>query len=326
MTLAVGVDLGATNLRAALVDTQPRGAEPPRLVHEARAELGAERSPAAVADRLAVAVTDVCRAAGVDAGTSAIGVGVAGMLRGSTGIVANAPNLGWREVDFRGLCRQRLPGRNIELYNDLNAIAFGEFTFGAGRGARDILCVYVGSGVGAGLVAGGRLVEGDSNVSGEIGHVKVVPPGAPGRECGCGARGCIEAYVGGHRLQERARAELGAGARSRAVELAGGRPERVHPGHLDAAAAAGDPYATALLDEVSPLLGLVLANAVTLLNPGRLILGGGVWMGAPELRRRVLAAYRAVVNGPSGEACSVVDAALADEAGILGAACLAALA
>lgn len=314
MTRAIGVDLGATNLRVALVD-------PPERARELRVELGGDTWPESVADRLAAAVAEVAP----DAPGTPVGVGVAGMLRGHTGVVANAPNLGWRDVDFRALLRARLPDRRVDLYNDLNAIAYGEFMWGAGRGATDVLCVYVGSGVGGGIVAGGRLVDGASNAAGEIGHVKVAR-GPDARACGCGARGCLEAYVGGHRLTDRARADLAAGVRSRAVELAGGDATKVHPGHLDRAAADGDPYAVALWDEIAPLLGDVLASAVTILNPGRLILGGGVWTGAPELRRRVLAAYHARVNAASGEACMVVDAALGDDAGILGAAALVALA
>jgi glucokinase len=320
MTLAVGVDLGGTNLRAALVDTLAHGGELPALQHELRLELAGDTAPESVAARLAQAVETVAKGAP----HAPVGIGVAGMLRGDTGVVANAPNLGWRDVDFRALLTVRLPTRRIELHNDVNAIAFGEHAFGAGRGVPDALCVFVGTGLGAGLVAGGILIKGATHVAAELGHVKVVV-GPDARPCGCGARGCIEAYVGGQKLQERARVELRAGARSRAVELAGGA-DRVHPGHLDQAAREGDAYASGLWGEIAPLLGLVLANAVTTLNPGRLILGGGVLWGAPELKRLALAAYRELCNAPSREACQVVDAALGDAAGILGAAALAALA
>lgn len=311
----VGIDLGATHLRAALL--QPAPASPVRL-RELRVELLGGTRPDPVADRLAEAVAEVAG----DAPEAPIGVGVAGMLRGHTGIVANAPNLGWRDVPFRALLKDRLPGRRIELVNDLNAIAYGEFLWGAGRGAADVLCVYLGSGMGGGIVAGGRLVEGAANAAGEIGHIKVVR-GPSARACGCGGRGCVEAYVGGHRLTERARSELKAGARSGAVDLAGGDLNAVHPGHLDRAAAAGDPYACALWAEIAPHLGGVLASTVTLLNPGRLVMGGGVWTGAPELRRRVIDVYLEQVTAEAAASCEVVDAGLGDQAGILGAAALA---
>jgi glucokinase len=218
----------------------------------------------------------------------------------------------------------RLPGHHVRLANDVNAIAFGEFAFGAGRGARDILCIYAGTGIGGGVIAAGQLVIGAAHVAGELGHTKVVT-GPAARECGCGSRGCIEAYAGGARLSARARAELGSGQKSRAVELAGSAAQ-VHAGHLDQAAREGDVYATRLWDEIAPLFGLVVANAVTLLNPARAIFGGGVLWGATELRRRMLIAYQELVNAEAGAACEIVEAALGDAAGVLGAAALASLA
>src|SRR5262249_24039674 len=142
-----------------------------------------------------------------EAKRAGVGVGFAGMLRGWSGVVQNAPNFGWREVDFRALLRARIDPR-VELYNDLNAIAFGEATCGAARGALDVLCVYVGTGIGAGLVVNGELSIGASHLAGEIGHTKVVPNG---RLCGCGQRGCVEAYASGRNLANRAREELSSG-------------------------------------------------------------------------------------------------------------------
>jgi glucokinase len=309
---AIGVDLGGTNLRVALVDADGDGS----LDHEHKSP-SASSEPDQVADLIAALVAKTGEA------RAPIGIGVAGMLRGDSGIIDNAPNLGWRDVDFRALLAARLPGRRIVLINDVSAITWGEHRFGAGAGAPTLLCIYAGTGIGGGLVAGGRLVTGDTGIAGEIGHTKVVL-GPTARLCGCGQRGCIEAYAGGRMLAERARHELRLGEPSLAVELAGGDPEQVHAGHLDQAAARGDGYAVRLWEEIAPLFGLVVANAVTLCNPSRVIFGGGVWWGAADLRRRILAAYQELVNAASGKACTIVDAALGDAAGILGAAALAA--
>jgi glucokinase len=309
---SLGIDLGGTHARAALVDVAGGGV----ILDERKAKLAA-REPAAVAELLAtlVAAVDGTRAA------RAVGVGLAGMLRGWTGVVVNAPNLGWREVDFRALLAARL-GRPVELYNDMNAIAVGEARYGAARGASDALCVFVGTGIGAGLLTDGRLYAGWQHLAGEIGHTKVsLSPAA--RLCGCGMRGCIEAYASGVHLAARAREELGSGRqKSRVVEIAGG-VDNIHAGHIDEAARGGDPWATALWDEVTPLLGLVLANAVTLLNPSHLVMGGGVWQGAPDFARRALATLRATANRPSLEGFQVVDSTLGDDSGVLGAATLA---
>jgi glucokinase len=319
MTLAVGLDLGGTNLRAALVDTHPPGSGLPALAGDLKLQL-TSTEPQTVVEAIVDAVRRVTHS---KQGAVPIGIGVAGMLRGETGVVENAPNLGWRGVDLAGMLGARLPGHVVRLANDVNAIAYGEFAFGAGRGARDVLCVYAGTGIGGGLIASGQLVIGASHMAGELGHTKVVT-GPTARACGCGQRGCIEAYAGGARLAARAREELAAGSRSRAVELAGGA-DKVHAGHLDQAASEGDPYATRLWDEIAPLFGLVVANAVTLLNPARVIFGGGVLWGAKELCRRVLAAYQDLVNVSAGAACEIVEAALGDGAGVLGAAALAAV-
>jgi glucokinase len=318
MTLAVGIDLGATNIRLALVDTQPQSRLVPDLSGEHKRKL-----PATDPDTVVGVIADglVELAARVPAAAAApVGIGVAGMLRGDSGIIDNAPNLGWRDVDFRGLLEARAPTHRFELANDVNAITFGEYAYGAGRGARDILCVFMGTGIGGGAVEGGHLIKGASHIAGEIGHTKVVWD-ATARACACGQRGCIEAYVGGKNLARRARDEASAVA----LGIAGSR-DAIHAGHIDEAARRGDAWAIGVWGEVAPLLGVVLANAVTLLNPGRLILGGSVAWGSPDLMRRARAAYDGLVNVPSGAACTTVDAQLGDSAGILGSAALAAFA
>ena len=306
-TLAVGVDLGGTHARAALVAV----AEGQILVETKKS--WTDRNPETVAAIVGEAVREV------DPGGKRVGVGIgfAGMLRGWSGVVVIAPNFGWHEIDFRSLLRRQV-GERCELYNDLNAIAYGEATYGSARGICDVLCVYVGTGVGGGIVANGSLYAGATHLAGEIGHTKVVPNG---RQCGCGMRGCLEAYTSGRNIQKRAQEELRAGARSLAVELAGGI-DHVHAGFLDEAARRGDVYAHKLWEEVSTLLGLALANAVTLFNPARLVMGGGVWQGAPELRRRVPPRLLEFVNQPSREGFEIVDTHLGDTAGMLGAAAL----
>jgi glucokinase len=309
MVRTVGVDLGGTNVRAALVDPE-RGV----IVGNEVKRPVADKRPEAVADLVA----DVVRAADPQNERSGVGVGVAAMLRGFTGVVVNSPNFGWREVDFRSLLRARL-GEAVELYNDLKAIAYGEIRWGGSGEARHVCFVFVGTGVGAGLVVDGRLDFGASHLAGEYGHVKVVPGG---RLCGCGQRGCLEAYTGGRNIQLRAIEDLAAGATSRALELAGGIVGNVHAGHLDEAAREGDPYANRLWDEVSGHLGVALANLVTTLNPSRLVMGGGVWHGCVELRRRTIDVFREHVNQPSLEGFTLVDSQLGDVAGVLGAATL----
>ncbi len=307
MAIAVGVDLGATNARVALVDVAAG-----KILAENK-HPWTDHSPETVAAIVGQAVREI----DPDGKRVGVGVGFAGMLRGWSGVVVIAPNFGWHEVDFRSLLRAKV-GQQCELYNDLNAIAYGEARYGSARGENDIICVYVGTGVGSGIVLDGRLYSGSTHLAGELGHTKVVPNG---RLCGCGMRGCLEAYTSGKNIQLRAQEELRSGARSLATDLAGGI-DKVHAGFLDEAARRGDAYAGQLWEEVSTLLGLALANVVTTLNPKRLVMGGGVWQGAPELRRRAVARLFDFVNQPSREGFEVVDTALGDSAGMLGAAAL----
>jgi glucokinase len=315
---SVGIDLGGTNIRLAVYGDDSH-LQP--LVHH-REAVGAERGPEAMVERLSAMITAALGEAGVEPAGVPIGIGIAAMMRGTEGMVARSPHLHWIDVPFGDLMRTRLgPELPVVVDNDVNMITYGEWRAGAGVGARDLLAVYVGTGIGAGLVSAGQLITGASGCAAELGHVKVVL-GDDARPCACGLRGCVEAYAGGTYLQQRARTELGGKARSSATMLAGGA-EHVNPGHLDEAAASGDAYALDLYAEIAPLLGVALANAVTILNPERLILGGGVLSRTPILREHVLTAFDIATNPPARAAVTVVEATLGDDAGLVGSALLA---
>ena len=332
--LAVGVDIGGTNMRVALFRGLRAAAaaarpdspeseliEAARPVVERREQVGSNRDPEPVVDRLAGLIGSLLAEAGCADLEVPIGIGFAGMMRGDTGVVANSPNLGWRDVPFGELLHRKLGDRHrVAIENDCNAIAWGEFKLGAGLGTKDIVVVYVGTGIGGGAVVNRTLVTGSGSAL-EIGHVKVAWDDRA-RPCACGLKGCIEAYAGGALLSKRARAELAGGARSAAVALAGSI-EAVNPGHLDAAAAEGDDYALGLWAEVGAMLGVVLANAVTLFNPDRLILGGGVLSRTPVLREYAIAGLELAVNPPAAENLGVVNAILGDDAGLVGSALIA---
>jgi glucokinase len=251
------------------------------------------------------------------------GVGVAGQCLGSTGVVLNAPNLGWRDVPFGEMLRGAL-GLPAIVANDLSAAAWGERRFGAARGIDEVALVFVGSGVGSGLILGGRLHEGASGVAGEFGHVKVRPARAatPARRCGCGEWGCLEAYASGVNVAARVREEIAAGAETRLLDLAGGDLARITAGLVDEAYEGGDGYAVALWNEVGELLGTAVANLVTVLNPARLILGGGVLLGARNLAALVRRHLDERVSRTAARALTVEKAWLGDDAGVVGAAVL----
>jgi glucokinase len=307
----IGIDLGGTNLRAAVVEGESTLRDPRRV------PVGEPRDPDTIVERCA----ELCEQL-AEGGPASVGVGIAAMLRDHEGTVANSPHLRWRDVAFGRLLARRLgPRFKLGVYNDVNAIVYGEGVAGAARGCRDVLGVYVGTGIGGGLIVNGQLVEGASNCAGEIGHTKVRwdESAAP---CACGNRGCVEAYCGGSYIQRRITKELSAGAKSSAMRLAGGI-EHVNPGHVDRAASEGDEWALGLWTELAPLLAVTLGNAIAVLNPERLVLGGGLLSRCPTLRQLVETTLRVVGNAPSLEPLTIVQAELGDDAGIVGAAHLA---
>jgi glucokinase len=320
VTLRIGIDLGGTNLRGAAFDTGDVSA-PAQWAQ--RESVGSERDPAAIVERVAQMVE---RLAADGSSSIAVGVGIAAMLRDRRGTVAVSPHLHWRDVPFGELLAQRLGTRfRLGVYNDVNAITWGEHVAGSARGCRDVLAVYVGTGIGGGIIADGKLLEGSSNCAGEIGHVKVrwddsaVP-------CACGGRGCVEAYCGGSYLDKRIGRELAAHKpkkQSRALVLAGSL-DQVTPSHVDQAAAEGDDWALALWTEVATLLAVALGNALALLDSERLVLGGGLLSRTPMLFSLVETALMVVAPQPVLENLSIVEAELGDSAGLVGAAALAA--
>jgi glucokinase len=187
----------------------------------------------------------------------------------------------------------------------LKAAAWGEFRFGAARGQTDTFTCFIGSGVGSATIAGGRLVLGARGVAGEIGHVKVVFEG--GRLCGCGELGCVEAYAGGVNLAAWM-AESG---------LQGGAAE------LEVLAHSGNnEEALRMWEFASSALALVIANQVTSLNPGMVVLGGGVLVRSPKLYARIVKTIETRALAASRVGLTIANAALGDDSGVVGAAML----
>ena len=312
--ITIGVDLGGTNFRAATFDA---GSWTP--VDHVKEAVGEARSPEQIVERIGALAERLAPNGGT------IGIGIAAMLCDRRGTVAQSPHLRWRNVAFGELLAKRLgPRYQAGVYNDVNAIVWGEAVAGAARNCRDVIGVYVGTGIGGGVISGGQLVEGATNCAGEIGHVKVRwdDDAAP---CACGGKGCVEAYVGGSYVQKRITAEMhtAKGKKSLALTLAGGSPEAVTPGHIDRAAEEGDEYALTLWQELAPILAVALGNAVSILNPERLVLGGGMLGRTPTLYHLVEIALTLAVPRPSLEPLSVVPAVLGDDAGLVGSAHLA---
>lgn len=328
MIAYAGVDLGGTNLRGVVVDRQGE------ILAQDRRAVGESRAPDAVCRVMAELVHELREQVGIEA-LAGVGVGAAAWIDRRTGWVRRAPNLGWVDVDLQGALGAALgPGSPPpELVNDLTAVTYGEWraAAGAGSGVDDLLCVFVGSGLGSGMVLGGRLYEGASGVAGELGHVTVVDGaqgGSGARECGCGRRGCVEAYVGGRYLEARVCGEIveeSGAAYALAIQASHDRGAggTVTCTDIEAGYRAGDSDCRALWDEAAEHLGQAVAIGVQLLDPAVVVLGGGVMDAAPSYRRLAVEAFERRCPAGLRAGLRVRPAALGGASGAIGAALLA---
>jgi glucokinase len=295
MDVAIGIDLGGTQLRAAIVS-----ADGAVLAH-ARTETAAQDGPAAVIAQMADLVGQIA------AGHAVLGVGIGspGPLDAEAGVVIEAPMLrGWTDVPLAELAAARL-GLPVRIDNDANVAALAEWRFGAGRGLRHLVYVTVSTGIGGGVILDGKLMHGHLSLAAEIGHMMITEAPIP---CLCGATGCWEALASGTALGQRA-TETGAWGQVTARDVA-------------RLAEAGDRTALRLLDEEARYLGIGFTNLLHLYAPEMIVVGGGVSECLPAMRpaieaviqRRAMPAYRDV---------PVVAAALGPQAGVIGAALLA---
>ena len=310
MGVAIGLDLGGTKCLGLAVG--PDG------------EVLAERkvpTPVAGGDTLLDAMAGVARDVAAAAGgpPGSVGVGAPGLVD-TAGVLRFAPNLhaaGGLAIGPGLTARLGVP---VQVDNDVTCAVFGEWTVGAAAGASDALLVALGTGIGGGLVVGGRLARGANGFAGEIGHVVVEPHGPP---CPCGKRGCWERYASGNGLGRLAREAAEAGLAPGVVARADGEADRVRGEHVTDAAEAGDPGALAILDTFAWWLALGLANLTNIFDPARIVLGGGLVDDAPlwlESARRSFSGL--VVGGSVRPPVEIVPAALGSRAGAVGAALL----
>lgn len=313
MGVTIGVDVGGTKILAGTVT-----AEGEILA------TGRRPTPRHDAEDVLATVSDVVQelAAASAEPVEGVGVGVAGLVDADRSKVYFAPNLRWSQVPVRTIL-EASTGLPVVVENDGNVAAWGEYRFGAGRGASDMVLVTVGTGIGGGIVIDGRLFRGAHGAAGEIGHLNAVPDG---RACGCGRGGCWEQYASGNALVREAR-ELAAERRSEAgllLSLGDGTPEGVQGTDVTEAARAGDPIAVEAFTRVGTWLGRGLADLAAVLDPEVFVIGGGV----SESGDLLLASARSTLSDKligqrNRPAPQVRVAELTNSAGIVGAADLA---
>ncbi len=308
----IGVDLGGTNVRAAVVTEE--GA----ILERAETETLAQEGPDAVLVRVAGVAREAAQRSGLEMGeVSACGVGAPGPLNAATGVVIYTTNMpDWDNTPVAARMTGDL-GVTTFLENDANSAGFGEWWLGAGRGSSEMLIYTLGTGVGGCAIIRGKLHRGSDQMAGHLGHAILVPDG---RKCNCGARGCLERYCAATAVAREARE-----ATERGKDTGLGRLE---PGKITAkavfeAAEAGSQYAKDLIGRTGRLLGIGIATMVNAIDPQIVVIAGGMVAVGEMLLGPCREAVRANSLRPASENVKIVAAELAGDAGIVGAAGLA---
>ena len=307
--MLVGVDIGGTKILGVVIDR----ADPTTVVAEHRVPTptGGE----AVLDGIAGVVKELEQ----EHPAASVGVGIAGLVD-RDGVLRVGPNLPTlHSVPVRSALSDRLD-RPVKVDNDATCAAWGEHQAGAARGFADAVCIALGTGIGAGIVAGGELEHGYHGFAGEAGHMVVDPAGPL---CPCGRRGCWERMASGSGLGRLARDAAEAGRLHRALELAGGDVSGLRGEHVALAAAENDSQALELLRSFAWWVAVGVSNLVILLDPGVVVIGGGLIEIGDPLLKPVQDHYRNLVMAyderPDVE---IVAAELGERAGAIGAALL----
>jgi glucokinase len=304
---AIGIDVGGTKVGGLLV------ADDGEVLAEESAD-----TPAGDVEATMETMYGVARALAGRGEPEGIGVGAAGMVDFDAGTMRFAPNLAWKEVRIRDLVTEHT-GLPAVVDNDANVAAWGEYRFGAGQGYQDILVVTVGTGIGGGIISGGRLLRGAHGFAAEIGHF-IVEPGGPW--CGCGNRGCWEQVASGRALDRAAREGAESRPDSLIATLGGAHPAEGR--HVWEAARRQDRMAIRIIDAVGRRLGEGIAGLVNVLDPEAVVVGGGVADIGDLLLEPAREAFRAAVEAPEHRPeVPILPARLGNRAGAIGAAALA---
>ncbi|MBA3289599.1 MAG: ROK family protein [Acidimicrobiia bacterium] len=306
--LAAGIDVGGTKILGVVVDAAGR------TVAETRRPTP-RGTPALIDDLVATADELVASVGAVDG----IGVGVPGLIT-TAGTLRSSPNLpGIERLDVAGELATRL-ARPVAVGNDATCATLAEWQLGAGRGVDDLVLVTLGTGIGGGIVTGGRLVVGANGFAGEFGHMVVDPNGL---RCPCGRRGCWERYASGSGISALARNDALAGGLSAVVERAGGDAALVRGEHVQAAALEGDVDALDVVDQFARWVAIGLANLTNAFDPAAFVLGGGLAVGADVFLEPIQRWFTATLYAPEHRPHPALTfATLGEHAGAIGAALL----
>ncbi|MDD5010170.1 MAG: ROK family protein [Syntrophorhabdaceae bacterium] len=307
----IGVDIGGTKIVAGLVDDSGT------VTGRKRIPVVQKKGYRGIKKDIIALIKAVVKEGGIsERAIEKIGIACAGQIEKGTQKILFSPNLRWRNVSLKQDVERHFGIRTF-LENDVNAATYGEWRFGLKETKKDIIGIFIGTGIGGGIITNGMLLHGFSNVGGEVGHIILNPYGY---RCNCGNYGCFEAYCGGSYIVDRVRDGIREGYKGRIRDIVGGDLSSLHTGHIEEAYMLGDDLCGRIWREVIEYLGAGVASLVNLLNPEVVLFGGGVVYGTKYLvdearkvmeKRAMEASLRGLLieKGKLGEDAAIIGAA-----------------
>jgi glucokinase len=312
MNLFVGIDLGGTNIKAGLVDV----IEGTILHHQSTPTL-ARQGHEAVMERMADLIHASIQSSGQDrTRIKGVGVSAPGALDLEKGLVIFLPNLpgNWPNVPLQAMITEKT-GFPTFMLNDVRAITYGEWLFGAGRGAETMACYAIGTGIGGGLIINGKLHLGIGGTAGELGHITI---DYNGPICGCGNHGCVEAFASGPAIAAMGVKAVMQGRTTAIGKLVDYDLNKITPEIICKAARQGDAVAKDIYEQAGMYIGIAIANILVSICPRKVVIGGGVAAAGDLLLEPIRKTIRARVTMMPVEQVDVVTAKLGSDAGVLG--------
>jgi glucokinase len=314
-TYVLGVDLGGTKILAAVVSKDGK------VISRAKKKTKADSDAQAIMQRMVDCCEEAMEKAKLTAKSIlAIGVGSPGPLDPIEGKVLDTPNLNLKNAPIAKFISEKLKIKTF-IDNDVNIGTLGEFTYGAGKGKKDIIGIFLGTGVGGGVIINGKLHHGYSLNAGELGHMKLV---ANGELCGCGQRGCLEAYASKTAMIRKIKEAIAEGKKSILPELIGDNWSKLTSKVFKKCVEEKDPLVVPILEEAAIYTGIGIGSLLNILSPELVVIGGGLCEALPDFFMPIIRNHAEKNSFPiMYKGIKIVPAALGDDAGILGAAALA---
>jgi glucokinase len=307
---AIGVDLGGTKIETAHVDEDGNIQNRERVkTHVSKGAEEVERQIQQLAEKL---IKDASN------DPVSLGIGVAGQINKENGAVRYAPNLNWENLPLNDDLEKKL-NMPVTVLNDVRAAAWGEWLHGAGKSYRDMICIFIGTGIGGGIVSEGKMLKGASNIAGEIGHMTVQ---LNGPKCHCGNKGCLEALAGSWAIERDAKQAVKNyfDNKNLIVEMAGADVSDIKAKHVLEAYKKEDKLAQKIMRRVIDALAAGLAGLTNALNPECIIMGGGVIEHMPNLITSVEEKVRKRILDAAIKPLKFRAAELHNDSGVIGAA------